>query len=131
MLLVRQTRTLSANAQDVWDLVGDFGAIADWHPWVPNCTLSADGRTRTIDLGDTKAVEVLLSDLSTTLSHCYTVEQSPMPIENYRATLSVSEQSKGCLLTWEARFEPLDDTAAGQIEGFFKKGCDALQARFS
>jgi hypothetical protein len=131
MLFVSETTTLSAPATEVWELVGDFGAIADWHPWVPNCMLSSDGRTRTIDLGETKAVEVLLTAFDEELSHTYTVEQGPMPIKNYRATLSVSALPKGCRLTWEAKFEPLHDSAAVQIERFFKKGCEALDARFT
>jgi len=131
MLSVTQTTTLSAPETEVWNLLGDFGSIAEWHPWVPNCTLSSDGQKRTIDLGETKAVEVLLSEFNTALSHTYTVEESPMPIKNYRATLSIMALPTGCRLTWTAKFEPLDDSAAQQIERFFKKGCEALQARFS
>jgi len=121
---------LDAPATEVWALVGDFGALAEWHPWVPNCSLSDDGLTRTIDLGATAAVEELIPEAIQPLSHSYVVIDSPMPIENYRATWRASPTPGGCRVTWTATFEPLDENAEFMLTAFIKQAFDSLKQRF-
>ena len=121
---------LSSPPEEVWALVGDFGALATWHPWVPNCTLSEDGLTRTIDLGHSAAIERLDASATSTWSQSYVVVESPMPITDYRATWSVEGSPTGCRLIWNARFTPLDDNAVFMLKSFFEQGFNALAERF-
>ena len=121
---------LDASAPEVWALVGDFGGLAEWHPWVPNCSLSDDGLTRTIDLGSTAAVERLLPEAIHPLSHSYVVIDSPMPIANYRATWEAIPTPTGCRVTWSATFEPLDENAEFMLTAFVKQAFDSLKQRF-
>jgi hypothetical protein len=130
METVQVDSTLSSDAADVWDFIGAFGDLDVWHPWVPNCTISSNGRTRTIDLGTTKAVESLVGPPSSEFAHTYVVEESPMPVTNYRATLRVDSLDQGCLFVWKAEFEASDASATGLIQRFFESGLAALKARF-
>ena len=88
MVSISRSAQVAAPAHEVWGVVGNFGELDAWHPWVPNCTLSEDGLTRTIDLGSTAAVEVLDPSSITDLSHSYRVDRSPLPIKNYTAIWS-------------------------------------------
>ena len=121
---------LAAPPEEVWALVGAFGDLAQWHPWVPNCSLSEDGLTRTIHLGPNTAIEVLDPAATTPSSHSYRVEQSPVPVEDYRATWSVQARASGCTVRWSAEFTPTDPNAATFLATFFEQGFDALRDRF-
>lgn len=124
---------ISATADTVWALVGRFGDLDEWHPWVPNCSLSDDGLTRTIDLGAMSAIEVLDPSRTTSHGHSYTVTKSPMPIRDYRATWSVVDGDGGCTLKIHAAFEPVGDEAqaVAMIRGFFDTAITTLQKRFA
>src|ERR1700727_1621374 len=44
----RMTVSSSLSQDALWKAVGDFCGIPFWHPWIQKCTLSADGKQRTI-----------------------------------------------------------------------------------
>lgn len=127
---------LAASREVVWAVIGEFGALAEWHPMVPNCTLSSDGLTRTITLPGVSAVEVLDPEASSAWSHTYTVVSSPMPLEAYRATLSVESIERaggGSRVKVSSTFKPVgvdEATVVAMLEGFFRAGFKQLQARF-
>lgn len=130
MTVVRVTEDFVVSPAEVWALVGDFGALHQWHPWVPNCQLDADGMRRTIDLGESCAVEVMDPRASGEWIHVYTVETSPMPIEDYRAKLCVEpDGSGGARIVWEARFRATKPEAPEQIRAFFSKGLESVAAQ--
>ena len=130
---IRVTTELPASPEQVWEVVGDFGALDAWHPWVPNCTLGEDGITRTIDMGAASAIEVLDPDATTDRSHTYRVEKSPMPVRDYRATWKVEDADDGCTLDIHATFEPVGDEAQALalLQGFFDTAVKALRKRFA
>ena len=122
---------LMAPASEVWALIGDFGALAQWHPWVPGCELSADGAERVIRAdGEVIAVERLLS--STPLSHTYTVTEGPLPMADYRATLGVTPRPIGCRVSYRGEFVVTDPSAdvVSRLQRFFEVGFEALATRF-
>lgn len=125
---ITKTVIVAAGPDGVWATIGDFGAIAEWHPWVPNCALDPDGKTRTISLDPTDAIEVLTGTVG--YRQLYTVTQSPMAIADYSASLGIESSGTGSLITWTAEFTPLDDEAEAQVEAFFEKGLNALKERF-
>ena len=130
METVQAETTLTTTADNVWGVIGTFGELDLWHPWVPNCTISTDGRTRTINLGSTKAVERLVEPSTSEFSHSYVVEESPMPVKNYRATLCVEPLHQGCHVTWKAEFDATDASAGALIQRFFNDGLAAIKAQF-
>ena len=125
--------SLASSKEDVWALVGDFGALAEWHPMVPNCTLSEDGLTRTISLPGVSAVEVLDPEASGVWSHTYSVVSSPMPLEAYRATLSVEGTGDRARVKVHSTFKPVgvpEGAVVAMLEGFFRAGFKQLKIRF-
>ncbi|MCL5777402.1 SRPBCC family protein [Limibaculum sp. FT325] len=123
---------LSAPPAEVWAAVGDFGALADWHPVVAKCEIDEiDGDTyRVLTTADGGR---LLERLIETGPHHYTyrIEESPLPVDDYRATLSVvAEPDGGCHVYWGSTFEPLDPSADDVVGGIYDAGLEALRARF-
>jgi hypothetical protein len=133
MISIRLEHPVKASAEAVWALVGDFGALADWHPMVPNCSLSDDGLKRTIAIPGMDAIEVMDPDATTDLSHSYTIEQSPMPLTNYRATVGViPKDDDGCTLFYESTCEAVgapDRKLKAALENFFTTGFSAVSER--
>ena len=122
---------IAASPTDVWALAGDFGGLDQWHPWVPDCRLSEDGRTRTIGSGPLEAIEVLEQTTDTSMS--YRVDKSPMPIADYTCTWSVSGENSTTLAI-EATFEPKgvpEEQAVAMLTGFFQTAFQTLQKRFA
>lgn len=110
---VTQTVEVEATPETLWQCVGNF-ADASWHPLV--ATTKTDrgnepGSVRVIDLrGGGRIVESLTSRSEADRSLTYElVEPGPIPVSNYRATLSV-KAGTGRLSTveWTAGFMRAD-----------------------
>ena len=127
--------TLPATAEVVWAIIGDFAALADWHPMVPNCAATEDGQGRIISLPGMTVIETLIPGESPSMGHTYTVTETPMPIADYRATVwlePVEPAGTQCQIRYKSRFTPVgvsEERAAGMLRGFFDAGFTALSAR--
>ncbi len=129
---VKLSALLPATAEAVWAIIGEFAALDQWHPLVPNCRPGEDGVSRVISLRGMDVVEVLLPEQSPPMGHTYTIRASPMPITDYLATLQVVAEGDGARLSYHGRFTPVGvstEQAAGMLRGFFDAGFSALQAR--
>ena len=123
---------IAADPAAVWALAGDFGGLDQWHPWVPDCRLSEDGKTRSIGSGAMEAIEVLASWSDTAMT--YTVEKSPMPLANYRCTWTVAGGQGKTQLTVDATFDAVgvpEETAAAMLTGFFETAFSTLSERLA
>ena len=105
---VNKTVTVQASPDAVWKVIGDFCGIASWHPAVEKCELSKrDGsafRTLTLKGGGTiLEKETARSDKSKFYS--YDIVESPLPVSNYKATLSVVPQDTGSAVLWISHFD--------------------------
>jgi hypothetical protein len=121
---------ISAGPAAIWALAGDFGGLDQWHPWVPDCRLSEDGKTRSIGSGAMEAIEVLESWSDDAMT--YTVTKSPMPVANYRCTWTVSGGPERTTLAIQATFEAVgvpEETAVAMLTGFFEAAFSTLAAR--
>lgn len=108
MAEVSVSRALPTPAQNVWELIGNFGDIS----WMPAGTPvelegSGPGMVRVIGAGDQKIREVLEICDPEQRTLTYTIGKGvPFPVTDYRSTMSVKETSEGCELEWGCRFEP-------------------------
>ena len=133
MTTLKLQTELAAAPDAVWAVVGDFGRLDAWHPWVPDCTLADDGITRTIGTGVMQAVEVLDPTATGPTTHTYAVRKSPMPIRDYTCTWTATPSGDGTTLAIEANFEPVgvpEETAVAMLTGFFQTGFTSLAKRF-
>lgn len=127
---------LQAPPSQVWERIGSFGAIGDWHPMLR--IVESEGnhvgarRTATGEDGGTQ-VEKLVSYKDTARPHrkiCYgyTMEETAMPVTAYEAVFAVEAEGDGSRIRWTAFFEDQDSDGAGEdmVRGFIEAGLQAL-----
>jgi hypothetical protein len=128
----------SAGVDKVWAAVGDFCGIGAWHPALAGCELSEkDGaKIRTLTLKDNGGtiVEKLVDWSDSGHSYTYEIlEPGPLPVANYKSTISVSDDGKGgSVIGWVGSFDAAgasDADAKAAIEGVYKGGIDGLVAK--
>ena len=130
--------TLSQHIPDapdqVWKRIGDFFNLADWHPAVVSSDAEGDGQKRRIVLADgNEVIEELVEKDDGERRYTYTMTNpGPLPLTNYKATLSVEADGSGSKVTWSGRFEPVGDEAdaRGAIENVYQAGFDNLARMF-
>ena len=124
------TMTSPQSAEALWKKVGDFCGIANWHPAVEKCVLSADGKQRTLSLkGGGTIVETLENWDDAKHSYSYTIVSGPLPVANYHSTISVTADPKGSALKWIGKYDAKgapDADAKKAIDGVYELGAKAL-----
>ncbi len=108
-----------ATADQVWIVLADFGGLGSWAPGVDSCELEGEGigSVRSIGMPGGVVMEERLDSLDEagrTLS--YAIIGGPLPVENYVATVKVSEAGGGCRVDWGATFDDPDGIPANAIE---------------
>lgn len=122
-----RSRAFAATADEVWAAIGEFHALADWHPAVEKQT--AEGDVRRLDLaGGGVIVERLLGQDGA--SYAYEIVESPLPVASYRSVLAVAPAATGCVVVWSSTYEPTADAAGEVIAGIYEAGFGALAERF-
>lgn len=125
MATVEYSAVLGTSAEQAWKVLRRFGGIAEWHPAIAHSKIedgqSDDtiGAVRRLDLADGGVLrERLLSldDVRMTLS--YKFEESPLPLDNYRANVKVIKVSgePQCVVEWHASFDVRDAELASHFE---------------
>jgi len=109
---------------EVWAVMGDFWALADWFPGVENCEKTSDD-VRTIHMGDLAIDERLLERDERARSFAYTIDKSPMPLEFHRADWSVVADGDGSVLTVKAEVRP--DDAMAIFDPVYKQAAEGLR----
>ena len=124
--------TVAADSETVWQAIGDFCDVDDWHPGIVSCELEArDGAAhRQLTLGD--GAPVLERLMSSTLGEAYTYKiiEAPLPITDYVSTLSVTPGNP-TTVTWAGTFKSDVAEMEGAIQGLYDGGLGAVSARFS
>lgn len=124
MAKVHKTREFDRPADELWELIGDFHGL---HRWVPGIDASEQldgGERRKLSMGGGHIIERLLEQSER--SYTYTIDEGPLPLEDYRSTLSVKPAGETrCVVDWEGTFEPAEGTpeeAAVQIVDMVYEG---------
>jgi len=125
------------SADIVWQLIGGFNSLPDWLPYIPKSEATEGGRVRHLanPNGETIAERLEKFD-NAARSYSYSIIQSPFPVTNYLATISVHDKTggSGCLVDWWGTFIAKgvsDNEASKLIQGIFEDGLKALAARFA
>lgn len=127
--------SLPVDRDVVWDEIGGFGRIAEWHPLIERAELTEiDGEAyrhlTTTDGG------LFLERLIEAGPHHVTYElvDGALPVTDHRATLSCVAEAGGCHVYWSAYFVPAASDAhlADEIVGaFYEIGLGAIRDRFA
>lgn len=126
--------SVDATPAQAWAGVGDFCAIAAWHPVVEACVLGEKGgkTIRTLSLkGGGTIVEELVERDEDDMSYTYKILESPLPVANYESTIAVDDEG-GTTIVWSGEFDAKgapDADAVAVIEGIYQGGLDSLAAK--
>jgi hypothetical protein len=138
MTKVNLSTKLGVPAKQVWDLIGKFSALPDWHPAVERSEIEEEeggqGMIRRLHLLGGGTIVERLEQLDEA-EHLYKYEilDSPLPVANYHATLRVRDTDAGCEVEWSTEFEPegaSEESAAAIIQGIFDAGLENLKKMF-
>ena len=93
-IMVEESVRVNAPAKAVWAFIGGFQVLDRWHPDVATSKLIGTGKEigdiRVLTLhNDARIVEKLEFYDEATMTLRYTILESPLPIKNYHATVSV------------------------------------------
>jgi hypothetical protein len=123
---------IAASPEQVWQLIGGFGSLPDWLPYVPNSELSEGGRVRRLanPSGDT-ILERLETFDNAARSYSYSILQAPFPVTGYVSTLRFQETDggRGSRVEWSGQFTPngvSDQEASRLFQGIYEDGLKAL-----
>ncbi|SDD38040.1 SRPBCC family protein [Streptomyces prasinopilosus] len=127
------SRVVPASPDEVWSLIGGFGSLPDWLPYIPESTLLEGGRVRRLKNPEGEVIiERLVGFNETERHYSYAILQAPFPVNGYVSTLrvhAVPGQENAAEVQWSGRFDP-DDATENEVTdlftGIYRDGLDAL-----
>ena len=131
---VVKTVDVAAPPARVWQAIGGFCGIGQWHPAIDSCTPSARGTmpVRTLALkGGGTIVEGQVARSDAQRRYSYTILESPLPVTGYRSTIRVTPNGAGSRIRWSGTFKAKgapDAEAAGVIGGIYDAGLAGIAA---
>ncbi|HEX9683942.1 MAG TPA: SRPBCC family protein [Acidimicrobiales bacterium] len=117
--------TINRPIDEVWDLVGDIGAISSWFPGIDSSTAAPDGSSRVCMMGDAKIVEEIVSYDADDFRYQYTITAGPLPLDHHLATVSVEGSGGGSLVRWEVEIVP--DSGVDMLSPIFDHALGELK----
>lgn len=143
MAYVSKSRVIPAPMEQVWNRVRDFNGLPTWHPAISESHIEggrvadAVGCVRHLTLADGAEIREQLVALSDEeCGYQYRILESPLPISDYLASLTLRPVTHGdeTYVEWGARFEvgAEDEAKLREVlgEGVFKAGLDSLVQLF-
>lgn len=131
---VTMSESLNVSADQVWQMIGHFNALPDWHPAVEKSELKEQGQTRTLSLaGGGTIVEKLEEKDDRSRTYTYSIVDSPLPVKNYTSTIKVTGEGDSAIVEWSSEFDAAgvgDNDAMKAIEGVYQAGLDNLKKMF-
>jgi hypothetical protein len=134
---------LEAPVDRVWARIRDFNALPRWHPMIAESQiedgLPSDkiGCVRNFRLQNGDRIRERLLGLSDHELFCtYAILESPMPLENYVATLRLTPVTEGnrTFIEWTAEFtcarEVEEELTHDIAQNVFRGGFDSLKRHF-
>jgi hypothetical protein len=136
MASVKMSTDLMVPAQVVWNTIGTFNGLPDWHPLVESSKEENDGKTKTRTLsiaGGGTIVEKLENVDPKERRYSYSILSGPLPVSGYQATLKVRDTGLGCSVEWESEFDAAgapENEAVAAIRGVYEAGFENLRKMF-
>lgn len=130
MVLVEYSAGLPCSADQAWKVLRDFGGIAAWHPAIVKSGIEGEvgilrvGAVRRLELADGAVLRERLIEFDDGVrALAYVFEESPLPVDGYRAQVSVDEVADladRCVVRWSAGFEVREAGAGAKFEGLVR-----------
>jgi len=137
MLNVHESAVLRASAAEVWQAIGEFGNLAEWHPAAVTSTIETRGAdtVRVINIsGGGVLIEKQEAHDEAAMSQSYSIVDGPLPVSDYHSTIKIiAGDDDTSTVDWTGRFKAdgADDATASKIiSGIYTAGLAALKKRF-
>ncbi len=136
MTTVNMKTQVPVSADKLWELIGQFNGLPNWHPAIENSELEEDGKVRRLTLvGGGSIVERLERVDDNEHLYRYSILESPLPVADYVAEIRVhqNEEGTGSTIEWSSEFKPKDvsvQKATEVIQGIYQTGFDNLKKLF-
>lgn len=130
-----KTVDVAASPEKVWQTIGNFCGIADWHPAIASCSPGQqNGKpTRHLTLKNGATIdEEQTARSDSKMRYSYTILQSPLPVSDYHSTISVTKKGNGSQVTWKGTFKAKgasNTDATKAIQGIYDSGLDSLATK--
>ena len=130
MMEVYVSAEFDAPARELWEVIGGFNALPDWHPGIAASTIEyGDGGTvRVLETADgARIVERIENVDYHGHAYTYSIVESELPISRYVSTLRAGKAKRGSRARAEFTAEgvPASDLAKS-IEEFYRAGFENL-----
>lgn len=140
MAKVKYTAVINENFKPIWAVLKPFGQISKWHSAIAESFIEGDGpegvvgSIRRLFLSDGGVMrEKLLSVDDSNLLFSYRFEDSPLPVDNYVATvrlLPLTGEDK-TVIHWSASFDNREPDSQGvqaaKIQSLIVGGHESLK----
>ena len=113
--------TIDRPADDVWEVVGNFGDLS-WMPGIDSCEL--DGDDRVLGMFGMRVVEHLYARDDEERSLTYGIVDGDMKPEVHRGTITVMPAGSGSFVTWDVE---TDDNMVEVMQGAYTGALGALK----
>ena len=130
---VTMSTAIAMKPDMLWQAMGKFGTIADWHPAVEKSVADGEGKgsMRTLSLVGGGTITERLEEVSPSERvYRYSIVDSPLPVAGYRAEIRVNDNSDGTsTVEWSSDFEARgapEADAIKAIQGVYQAGLDNL-----
>ena len=143
MARVFTSSVIGAPPDQVWARIRDFNGLPSWHPAIRESQIEGGqpsdkiGCIRDFYLQNGDRIREQLLGLSDYDLFCtYSILESPMPLENYIATIRLTPITDGdrTFAEWTAEFDCAPEEEAGLVDGIgnnvFQTGFDSLKRHF-
>ena len=130
---VTMSTPVAMNADALWQAIGSFAAIGQWHPMLER--VDAEGETkgslRTLRLiGGAKLVERLEEISPSERLYRYSIVESPLPISDYVAEIRVRDNGDGTsTVEWSSDFKvstSSEHDVVKTVQEVYQSGLDNL-----
>jgi carbon monoxide dehydrogenase subunit G len=119
--------SIDKDPDEIWKLIREFGALADYMPGVESCTV--DGDVRTLEMMGITIKEQLREIDDDTRRLTYSVVESPMGnMQSHEATIAIDPEGSGSHVTWTVEVEPADLLPI--FQGAYDNAVTALKTKF-
>ena len=113
-------------ADDVWNVVRDFGGLAGWMPGIDSCRVEGDERI--LEMMGMELTEKLIRLDEGARTLVYGIAKSPMPIEHHEATIAVTPvDERSSHVTYTVDVAP--DSMTEMMSNAYAGALQALKAR--
>lgn len=130
---------INAAPSAVWNIVKDFDGLNKWHPAFSGDVLTKGangqvGSARALTLKDGPTfTEELTAYSDAKMMYSYKILVSPLPVDQYTSTMTVTPKGNGSVLNWVGNFitkagsGKTDADSQGLIDGAYQAGLDNVK----